>query len=121
LKSSGNFQRVFVSIGDADGVDKREFVKLLSRDMQIPIEAIGKIDISRTYLHFDIEKEFIDPIRTGFEGMKVNGRRVRVDEAMPRNDSGGGGGRKPVFQRVDSSDKEKPRRRFEDVKNKKSR
>jgi hypothetical protein len=107
-----------VSIGDADGVDKREFVKLLSRDMQIPIEAIGKIDISRTYLHFDIEKEFIDPIRSGFEGMKVNGRRVRVDEAMPRNDSGGGG-RKPVFQRVDASDK--PRRRFEDVKNKKSR
>ncbi|MEO0043795.1 MAG: hypothetical protein RL329_3243, partial [Bacteroidota bacterium] len=126
IKSSGSFQRVFVSIGDADGVDKREFVKLLSRDMQIPIEAIGKIDISRTYLHFDIDKEFVAPIRTGFEGMKVNGRRVRVDEAMPRNDvraDSGGGGRKPVFQRADSDrSSDRPRRRFEDAgKNKKSR
>jgi ATP-dependent RNA helicase DeaD len=125
IKSSGSFQRVFVSIGDADGVDKREFVKLLSRDMQIPIEAIGKIDISRTYLHFDIDKEFVAPIRTGFEGMKVNGRKVRVDEAMPRNDvrADSGGGRKPVFQRADSDrSSDRPRRRFEDAgKNKKSR
>ncbi len=83
--------RLFVNIGEMDGVTKREFIALISQDFRIPGSALGQIDIKQSYLHFDIDAQYSEQVKTEFRGMVVNDRKVRIDDAAARD--GGGGGR----------------------------
>ncbi len=86
--------RLFANIGDMDGVSKKDFLELLTKEFGVPGHAIGTIDINRAYMHFDINPAFSKAVRAGLEEFTINGRRVRVDEASPKKDKerGGGGG-----------------------------
>ncbi|MBL7775937.1 MAG: DEAD/DEAH box helicase [Saprospiraceae bacterium] len=88
--SGGAMQRLFVNIGLMDGVNKKDFLQLLTREFQVPKPAIGGIDIKKSYMHFDIDPGFIRDVRKGLEEFDINGRRVKVNEAMPREEKGGG-------------------------------
>ncbi len=83
--------RLFVNIGEMDGVTKREFIALISQDFRIPGSALGQIDIKQSYLHFDIDMQYSEQVKTEFRGMVVNDRKVRIDDAAARD--GGGSGR----------------------------
>ena len=84
VAGNGAMQRLFVNIGVMDGVTKKDFLVLLSREFRVPKNSIGDIDIKKSYMHFDIEPSFIREVREGLEDFSINGRRVKVNDAMPR-------------------------------------
>ena len=88
--SNGSMQRLFVNIGLMDGVSKKDFLHLLVHEFKVPKPAIGGIDIQKSFMHFDIEPGFLRDVRKGLEDFNINGRRVQVKDAMPRDDKGGG-------------------------------
>jgi ATP-dependent RNA helicase DeaD len=92
--------RFFANIGDMDGVTKKEFMHLMTREFGVPGHAIGTIDINKAYMHFDINPSFAGIVRSGLEEFSINGRRVRVDDASERKDkfsSKKGGGKWEKF------------------------
>lgn len=78
---SGQMQRLFVNVGEMDGVSKKDFIKLLSRNFGVPNTAIGHIDLNRAYMHFDLDAGYIGVVREGLSEFTINGRRIRVDDA----------------------------------------
>jgi ATP-dependent RNA helicase DeaD len=79
-------QRLFVNIGLMDGVNKKDFIELLTGEFRVPKPAIGDIDIQKSFMHFDIEPAFTREVRRGLEEFNINGRRVKVSDAMARPD-----------------------------------
>ena len=106
---NSQFQRVFVNVGEMDGVDKRDFMKLMVQTLNIPSAAIGRIDIKQSYMHFDIEPQFFGDVQTGLKKLNINGRKIRVDDATERKE-------KTDFNRGGSSDRgfDRPRKKFGD-------
>ena len=88
---SGTVHRLFVNVGDMDGVNKKDFIKLLNRSFGVPATAIGHIDLNRAYLHFDLDAAYVTVVRQGLSEYNINGRRIRVDDASPAQK----GGKKP--------------------------
>jgi ATP-dependent RNA helicase DeaD len=78
---NGQMQRLFVNVGEMDGVSKKDFIKLLSRNFGVPNTAIGHIDLNRAYMHFDLDAGYIGVVRQGLSEFTINGRRIRVDDA----------------------------------------
>ena len=93
-RSSSGFARLFVNIGEMDGVTKKEFIKILTQKFSIPSAAVGRIDISRSYMHFDIETGYVDKVRESLLQITVNKRKLRVDDASDRKGEGGDAGRR---------------------------
>lgn len=87
--ANGQMQRLFVNVGEMDGVGKKEFIKLLSRNFGVPSSGIGHIDMNRAYMHFDLDAAYVTVVRQGLSEFTINGRRIRVDDA-----SAGGSGKK---------------------------
>ena len=81
---TGGMQRLFVNIGIMDGVNKKDFLGLLSREFRVPKNSIGDIDIKKSFMHFDIDPSFVRDVREGLEEFNINGRHVKVNDAMPR-------------------------------------
>lgn len=86
-RGSGQMERLFVNIGEMDGVTKKEFLKLLSRGFGVPPAAVGTIDLKQAYMHFDIDATFVPAVRRGLSEYTINGRHLRVDDATPRPDN----------------------------------
>jgi ATP-dependent RNA helicase DeaD len=76
--------RLFINIGDMDGVTKKEFMNLLSKELGVPSRAIGSIDINKAYMHFEVEGRYVSAVRAGLSDFTVNNRRIRIDDASPR-------------------------------------
>jgi ATP-dependent RNA helicase DeaD len=76
--------RLFVSIGKMDGVNKKEFLKLLEQGLGIPTNAVGEIDLKKTHMHFDVDAQYEATVRSGLPEFTINGRAIRVDDATPR-------------------------------------
>lgn len=74
-------QRLFMNVGEMDGVSRKDFVKLLSRTFGVPADAIGQVDISRSYMHFNLDAAYVTVVRQGLSEFSINGRRLRVDDA----------------------------------------
>jgi ATP-dependent RNA helicase DeaD len=101
-KSEPGFTRYFVSVGEMDGVDKRDFIKLLTGRMSVPVSAIGKIDIKKAFMHFDIESSHANNVKRELQALTINGRNLRVDDASNKPEGGGGfggGGFKKDFKK----------------------
>lgn len=77
--------RLFVSVGEMDGVTKKDFLILLDRSFGVPSRAVGQIDVSRTHLHFDLDAAYVGVVRQGLPEFTINGRPIRVDDASVRD------------------------------------
>jgi ATP-dependent RNA helicase DeaD len=99
---NGSHARLFVNIGEMDGLSKRDFINLLGENFNIPNAAIGRVDIKKSYLHFDVEPQFVERLKSGLQKASFNGRKLRVDDATESNSPSSGGERKRF-----SSDKPK--------------
>jgi ATP-dependent RNA helicase DeaD len=84
--SNGQMQRLFVNVGEMDGVGKKEFIQLLSRNFGVPSSGIGHIDMNRAYMHFDLDNAYVTVVRQGLSEFTINGRRIRIDDASETND-----------------------------------
>jgi ATP-dependent RNA helicase DeaD len=84
--TSGNMNRLFLNVGEMDGVSKKDFIKLLSRSFGVPATSIGHIDLNRSYMHFDLDGAYVTVVRQGLAEFTINGRRLRVDDADGRKE-----------------------------------
>jgi ATP-dependent RNA helicase DeaD len=82
------FRRLFVSIGEADGVTKKDFLEDVSSNIQVPRRAIGQIDLRPYYLHFDVAEPYLDVVRAAIQTWRVNNKPVRVDDATVKKERG---------------------------------
>ncbi|MBL7814910.1 MAG: DEAD/DEAH box helicase [Saprospiraceae bacterium] len=107
-RSNGQQSRLFVNIGEMDGLSKRDFIHLLGDNFNIPNSAIGRVDIKKSYLHFDVDTQFVDRLKSGLQKATFNGRKLRVDDATDsrKEKEVGGGDKKRFNDRF--SDKPKP-------------
>ncbi len=92
--SNGQMMRLFVNVGEMDGVGKKDFIKLLSRNFGVPSSGIGHIDMNRAYMHFDLDPAYITVVRQGLSEFTINGRRIRVDDASEQKGKSSGGPQK---------------------------
>ncbi len=83
---NGSMQRLFLNVGEMDGVNKKDFIKLLSRSFGVPTQALGHIDMNRAYMHFDLDAGYVNVVRQGLSEFTINGRRIRVDDASPQKE-----------------------------------
>jgi ATP-dependent RNA helicase DeaD len=88
--NNSGLQRIFVNIGELDGVDKKTFMRFLTHDAGVPAQAIGSVDIKKAYMHFDIAAEYFPATKTALLQLQFNGRTIRVDDATPRMEREGG-------------------------------
>ena len=103
---ASGFQRLFLNVGEMDGIDKRDHIHLLTRTVGVPNRAIGQIEFSRSFLHFDLEASFVETVRTQLPEFSINNRRLRVDDAAPRQTKSKPGGKGPdKFNRGGGNDK----------------
>jgi ATP-dependent RNA helicase DeaD len=87
--TSGQMARLFLNVGEMDGINKKDFIKFLSRSFNVPGGSIGQIDLNKAYMHFDIDDAYVNVVRQGLREFTINGRRVRVDDAAPQKDKKG--------------------------------
>lgn len=90
---NGSHARLFVNIGEMDGLSKRDFINLLGENFNIPNGAVGRVDIKKSYLHFDVEPQFVERLKSGLQKASFNGRKLRVDDATESNSPSSGGER----------------------------
>lgn len=114
--TNGKMVRLFVNIGEMDDIDKGEFLRMVTKEFRIPGSAIGRIDIKKSYMHFDIEPQFADVIKSEMRGATMNGRKIRIDDATESQDNGGERG---SFRSNSRFDRPKPRFDVDDKKKKK--
>jgi ATP-dependent RNA helicase DeaD len=84
--TNGDMQRLFLNVGEMDGVNKKDFLKLLTRSFGVPTRAVGHIDMNRAYMHFDLDGGYVNVVRKGLSEFTINGRRIRVDDASPQKE-----------------------------------
>lgn len=92
-RSNGQYSRLFVNIGEMDGLSKRDFINLLGDNFNIPNGAIGRVDIKKSYLHFDVEPQFVERLKSSLQKATFNGRKLRVDDATESKDKPSSGSR----------------------------
>jgi ATP-dependent RNA helicase DeaD len=87
------YVRLFINVGDKDGLDKHSFFKLLIKESGIPTGSIGRVDMNSTFTHFDIDGAWQEKVVASLLATDINGRKLRIDQASDRRNDGGGGGR----------------------------
>jgi ATP-dependent RNA helicase DeaD len=104
--TTGN--RIFINVGKMDGLDKGSLLGLICDFAEIQKDKIGKIDLLGAYSFFEVEKEVTDQVMTGFEGVELRGRKIRLELTGPHKEKysdkkkekfwggAGGGSRKTV-------------------------
>jgi len=104
--TTGN--RIFINVGKMDGLDKGALLGLICDFAEIKKDKIGKIDLLGAYSFFEVEKEVTDQVMTGFEGVELRGRKIRLELTGPHKEKysdkkkekfwggAGGGSRKTV-------------------------
>jgi hypothetical protein len=67
----------------------KSFLKTFSEDFGVPGGAIGRIDIKKSFLHFDIDQNYVEKLKKSFNGAAMGGRKLRLDEVDKPTGSGG--------------------------------
>jgi ATP-dependent RNA helicase DeaD len=96
-RGSGEFMRVFLSIGDRDGVRPGDLVGAITGETGITSDRIGKLDIRDGHSIAEIAAADADAVIEKMNGVSLKGRRItaRVDDRpAPRSREGGREGRR---------------------------
>ena len=99
--------RIFINVGKMDGLDKGSLLGLICDFTEIKKDKIGKIDLLGAYSFFEVDKDVTDQVMSGFEGVELRGRKVRLELTGPHKEKysdkkkekfwgSGGGSRKTV-------------------------
>ncbi len=83
------FQKIFVNIGELDGLDKGFLLRFICDNTSIQGRSIGRIDIKREFSFVSIEKADVEQVMKGLTGADFEGKSVRTEIT---HDSGGSGG-----------------------------
>ena len=86
------FTRLFISLGERDGVRANDLVGAIAGEANIPGTAIGKIEIRDTFSIVEVPAEAGGRVISALNGTTIRNRAVRVDYDRPRGAGGPGGG-----------------------------
>jgi ATP-dependent RNA helicase DeaD len=78
--------RIFINVGKMDGLDKGTLLGLIVDFAEISKDKIGKIDLKGAYSFFEVEKDVSDQVMSGFEGVELRGRKVRLERTGPHKE-----------------------------------
>jgi ATP-dependent RNA helicase DeaD len=85
------YTRLFVSLGERDGVRANDLVGAIAGEADIPGTAIGKIEIRDTFSIVEVPADAAGRVISSLNGTTIRNRSVRVDYDRPRTAGGPGG------------------------------
>lgn len=90
--------RLFVSVGERDGVRAGDLVGAIAGETNLPGSAIGKVEIRDTFSIVEVPADAADRVIRALNGTTMKGRSLRVDYDRQQRRTGGpgaGGMRRP--------------------------
>ena len=89
--------RIFLSVGEKDGVTPRDVVGAVTGETGIPGQQVGKIEVKDTFSRVEVDGEVAARVVKALNGITIRGRAVRADydrgtARTPTRDLGRGGG-----------------------------
>ncbi|HYG50266.1 MAG TPA: DEAD/DEAH box helicase [Flavobacteriales bacterium] len=91
--ADGEYQRFFVNIGGANGINKGALLRKICDAGNVSSNEVGRIDMRDEFSFFEVKTEIARHIFESFKGIEWEGKRLRIEIAEKR-DSGSGGGYK---------------------------
>jgi ATP-dependent RNA helicase DeaD len=91
----GEGVKIFMTIGERDGVRAGDLVGAIAGTAGIPGSAVGRVEIRDTHSLVEIVGEDAEAVATKMTGISIKGRRVvaRLERERPPREPGAGGGR----------------------------
>ncbi len=89
----GNYNRLFISLGEKDGFYKAAFLEFLLDTSGHKKAQLGKIELMDSYSFIEVEKEITEEFIACFNGKKFRGRPIRIEVSSDRTGGGRSGGR----------------------------
>jgi ATP-dependent RNA helicase DeaD len=83
---TGPLQRLFLNLGERDGVRAQELVKLIATEAGLPGSQIGKIEVRDTHSIVEVAAAAADLVVQKITGSAVRGRKVQARIDKPRED-----------------------------------
>ena len=77
------FQRLFITLGKADGFYSRELIGFVNRNVPGPKVEMGRIDLRPRFSFFEVPEDEAQRVVKAMQGLQVKGRHVGVDLAEP--------------------------------------
>jgi len=77
--------KFFMNIGRNVDLTPKELIKILSEEIDIPVKSIGKINIFDKFSFVEVPEDVAPFVYEGLKNTKVNGYRVILEPARPRN------------------------------------
>jgi ATP-dependent RNA helicase DeaD len=110
-------QRLFVNLGEKDGVRAKEIVAAITTEAGIPGSQVGKVEVRDTHSLVEVAAPVAQLVAEKLTGSMVRGRRVQArldaprDERAARGGSAGGRGDRPerTFDRGARGRDDRPR------------
>jgi ATP-dependent RNA helicase DeaD len=97
-------QRMFVSVGAKDGLDKGQLLRFLCDESGERGSVFGKIDVKGVYSFVDVQPDRMEVVMQKINGCEYRGRTVKVELTEDRPSEGGGGRREGGGYRGGSRD-----------------
>jgi len=126
---AGPMQRLFLNLGEKDGVRAQEIVVAITGEAGIPGSQVGKVEVRDTHSIVEVAAAVAELVVTKLNGSAVRGRKVQARIDAPREDrparsgpprggasAAGGRGDRPArpFDRGDRGDRPtRPARTFD--------
>lgn len=77
-QGDGHFQKFFLSVGELDGLDKKNFLRWLN-DCGLGNVEFGRIKIHRTHTFLEADTASTDKVLDTLNRQKINDRKVRIE------------------------------------------
>jgi ATP-dependent RNA helicase DeaD len=98
-KYNGNYKRLFINLGKADGFFPEQLIDLVNTNTRGKKIPIGKIDLMKTFSFFEVEAGYADDLIGALSNVKFMDRRVAVEIAQEKGEKSARrdhNGRKPA-------------------------
>ena len=92
--------RLFVSIGERDGVTARDIVGAVTGEAGVSGGEVGKVEVRDTFSVIEVSSEAAGRVIKALNGTTMKGRALRVDYDRKSGGGGGGGDRAPRAERA---------------------
>jgi ATP-dependent RNA helicase DeaD len=83
---TGNYTRLFINLGKADGFYPEQLIELINTNTRGRKVPIGKIDLLKTFSFFEVESEYADNLINSLNNATFMERRVAVEIAQEKSD-----------------------------------
>jgi ATP-dependent RNA helicase DeaD len=103
-QSASRSPRFFINIGEIDGLNRGELVKLICKRTKLDRAVITQVEVTKQHSFFTADIKDKNVVTEAFKGMNLNGRGVRVNEEKAHGKAfrKKGGGKRPFRPAHDS-------------------